>query len=365
MSVFARHSPVIPKRRREMVSDPLVDDGFEFSESGVPTRPLVVLELDDLCDAPAETIARTATLIGDSLSLIIGVLNRPPTRPMGPVLAATTLTLTDLPVADLLHQVIPVEDINAALATLRAAVARSPRAALACGQLLRQTTKLDTTQALAAEAAVYSMLLAGPEFARWLAERGPARPRPRTDRALVRLHRTDGHLSIMLDHPQRRNALSMRLREELLAAAQVAAADPSITSVELSGAGPAFCSGGDLDEFGCATDLVAGYLVRLDRAPWRVLDRIAGHLVACVNGACIGPGAEMAAFAGTVAATPDAFFCFPEVHMGLVPGAGGTVSVPSRIGRWRAAWLMLTGQRLSVPTALRWGLVDRLTDARG
>ncbi|WP_327116778.1 enoyl-CoA hydratase/isomerase family protein [Nocardia sp. NBC_01730] len=364
MSVFARRSQVIPENRREMVSDPFLDNGLDLSESGMPNRPMVVLELDDLCDAPAETIARTAGHIEDSLALVIGVLNRPPSRAMGPVLAATTLTLTELPVADLLHQVISVEETDVALATLGAAVARSPRAALACGQLLRQTSKLDTMQALAAEAAVYSMLLAGPEFARWLTERGPARPKPPAADTLVRLHRTDGHLSIVLDHPQRRNALSVRLREELLAAAQVAAADSSITSVELSGTGPDFCSGGDLDEFGCATDLVASYLVRLDRAPWRVFDRIAGHLVARVTGACIGAGAEIAAMAGTVAAAPDTYFSFPEVHMGLVPGAGGTVSVPSRIGRWRAAWLMLTGQRLPVPTALRWGLVDRMTEAR-
>jgi enoyl-CoA hydratase/carnithine racemase len=48
--------------------------------------------------------------------------------------------------------------------------------------------------------------------------------------------------------------------------------------------------------------------------------------------------------------------------MGLVPGAGGTVSVPRRIGRWRAAWLMLTGTRLDAGTALRWGLVDEIDD---
>jgi hypothetical protein len=50
-----------------------------------------------------------------------------------------------------------------------------------------------------------------------------------------------------------------------------------------------------------------------------------------------------------------------QVSMGLVPGAGGSVSVPRRIGRWRAAWLTLTGDRLPAPTALRWGLVDEIT----
>jgi enoyl-CoA hydratase/carnithine racemase len=49
--------------------------------------------------------------------------------------------------------------------------------------------------------------------------------------------------------------------------------------------------------------------------------------------------------------------------MGLVPGAGGSVSVPRRIGRWRAAWLMLTGDRLPAATALPWGLVDEIRQA--
>jgi enoyl-CoA hydratase/carnithine racemase len=80
------------------------------------------------------------------------------------------------------------------------------------------------------------------------------------------------------------------------------------------------------------------------------------------HGACVGAGTEMAAFAGRVAAAPDAFFALPEVRMGLVPGAGGSVSVPRRIGRWRSAWLMLTGDRLPAATALRWGLVDEATD---
>ncbi|HRD62678.1 MAG TPA: enoyl-CoA hydratase/isomerase family protein, partial [Nocardioides sp.] len=75
-------------------------------------------------------------------------------------------------------------------------------------------------------------------------------------------------------------------------------------------------------------------------------------------GACIGAGIEIPAFAETVVATPDAWFRLPELSMGLVPGAGGTVSIPRRIGRWRTAWLLLTGRDLAAATALEWGLVD-------
>ncbi|MFQ6396237.1 enoyl-CoA hydratase/isomerase family protein [Nocardia sp. KC 131] len=339
----------------------LRETGLEITEDGKPGRPLVVLDLDELHGQSPETVTATAAAIERALPLTIGLLRTPLPPHLSPISAALTLTLTDVPGSELAYQVVTVPDIDGAIRTLDAAVARSPQAALACGQLLRQTVRLRTTAALAAEAATYSMLLGGSEFATWLAERGPARTTDQPAHDLVRSSRTDDHLTIVLDHPQRRNALSTRLREELLAAVQVAEADPSIESIEISGTGPAFCSGGDLDEFGRATDPVAAYLVRLDRAPWNVLDRIADRLVVRTHGACIGAGAEMAAFAGTVLAAPDTYFLFPEVRMGLVPGAGGTVSVPRRIGRWRAAWSMLTGEPLSAEAALRWGLVDRLT----
>jgi enoyl-CoA hydratase/carnithine racemase len=343
----------------------LPDLDVAIDPDGLPRRPLVVFELDRLRTASRETVAHVAETATRALPLVIGVLRGPVDGTLGPVLAALTLTITDRAVSPRLRQVIEVDDIGTALATLRAATTRSPRAAIACGQLLRQTIRLQTTQALAAEAAVYSMLLGGSEFRTWLGERGPARTVPAPGRDLVRVQRQGDHLSIVLDRPERRNALGAAMRAELLAAVQVAEADPDIESVELSGAGAAFCSGGDLDEFGAATDLVAAYLVRVDRAPWAVADRIADRLRVHTHGACLGAGAELAAFGGSVSAAPDAYFRFPEIHMGLVPGAGGTVSVPRRIGRWRAAWLMLTGLPLSAQAALDWGLVDRIAPGPG
>ncbi len=79
-----------------------------------------------------------------------------------------------------------------------------------------------------------------------------------------------------------------------------------------------------------------------------------------VHGACIGAGIELPAFARRVVAREDTWFQLPELAMGLVPGAGGTVSIPRRIGRQRTAWLALTSQRIDAETAWRWGLVDEL-----
>ena len=360
---------------------------LDLAADGAPANPLVVLDLERWRGVPDEEVRRAAGAVAAALPITVGVLRDPLTSGLAPLAAAATLTLADGPASlgaptaagptapGSASHIVPVGDIQgpgpdpteleAAVGRLRAAVSRSPRAAIACGQLVRQTAALGTGEGLAAEATAYSLLLGGPEFARWLGERGPARPRsPSRPAEPVLVTRDGGRLSIVLNVPERRNAFSVEVREALLDAVLLAEADSTIESVELSGAGPAFCSGGDLDEFGTATDLVAACLVRLSRAPWRVIERIAPKVTVFAHGACVGAGAEITAYAGRVVAAPDAFFALPEVRMGLVPGAGGSVSVVRRIGRWRAAWLMLTGERLPAATALRWGLVDEIAQPR-
>ena len=361
---------------------------LDLAADGTPANPLVVLDLERWRGAPDEEIGRAAGLVAAALPITVGVLRGPLTPGLAPLVAAATLTLADgsaslgvptaagptaagpapplqiVPVGDIRGPGTVPTDLEAAVGRLRDAVLRSPRAAIACGQLVRQTAVLGTGEGLAAEATAYSLLLGGPEFARWLGERaGPAAPRTAPAEPVL-VTRDAGRLSIVLNVPERRNAFSVRVREALLDAVLLAEADETIESVELSGAGPAFCSGGDLDEFGAATDLVAACLVRLSRAPWRVIERIAPKVTVFAHGACVGAGTEIAAYAGRVVAAPDAFFALPEVRMGLVPGAGGSVSVVRRIGRWRAAWLMLTGERLPAATALRWGLVDEIAQPR-
>jgi enoyl-CoA hydratase/carnithine racemase len=87
---------------------------------------------------------------------------------------------------------------------------------------------------------------------------------------------------------------------------------------------------------------------------------VADRLTARVHGYCIGAGAELAAICHRVIAAPATTFRLPEVAMGLVPGQGGTVSLPRRIGAARTAWLALSGTAIDVQTALVWGLVDEI-----
>lgn len=297
------------------------------------------------------------------LSLTIGIATREPPQRLTPILEAMTMTLAGPDVPTHARHLVTVTDPQEAYSRVAEMVNRCPQASVACGQLLRQTPSLDTGAGLAAEAAVYSMLLGGTELAAWLDGRGTPTPAPDTGCPPLRAERDDRGLSIVLDRPERRNAFSFRMREALFELLEAAIHDETIDHVELSGAGPAFCSGGDLAEFGTATDLVAAYLVRLDRSPWRLIDRLGDRVTVRVHGAAVGAGIEMAAFAGRVVAAPDTVFLLPEIPMGLVPGAGGTVSVPRRIGRWRAAWMMLSANNVDSRTALEWGLIDQIAQS--
>ena len=237
-------------------------------------------------------------------------------------------------------------------------IARYPSASVVLAQLLRIGEDLDPHAGLTAESLAYATLQSGPEFAAWLEALGPVSPPGPADPVVVA--RAGDTLSVVLDRPERHNAYDIRMRDGLVAAFELAAADPAITRVELRANGPTFSSGGDLSEFGTVADPVLGHLVRSTRfAAASMLDcRV--PVDAHVQGRCIGAGVELMAFADRVVARPDTTFELPEVAMGLVPGAGGTVGIARRIGRQRTAYLALSGTRLDAPLALEWGLIDEI-----
>jgi enoyl-CoA hydratase/carnithine racemase len=180
------------------------------------------------------------------------------------------------------------------------------------------------------------------------------RPEPQ---APVDVSRDGDLLRVVLNRPRVHNLYNAAMRDALVESLVVAAADPQLR-VEMSGAGRSFCAGGDLAEFGSVNDTATAHLIRSSANAAPYLLAIADRLSVNAHGACVGAGIELAAFAGRVHATPDAFFQLPEVSMGLIPGAGGTVSVTRRIGRQRTAWMALTGAHVDASTAHMWGLID-------
>jgi enoyl-CoA hydratase/carnithine racemase len=175
----------------------------------------------------------------------------------------------------------------------------------------------------------------------------------------VSVSREGDFLAIRLTRSERRNAIDAAGRDALLDAFAIADADPSVTIV-WSGDGPAFCAGGDLDEFGTVADPATGHLIRTTRSLGAAVHRLRDRITVHVHGACAGAGVELPAFAGRVIADRGTTFVLPELAMGLIPGAGGTVSLPRRIGRARTEELAMSGEPIDAATALEWGLIDEL-----
>ena len=249
---------------------------------------------------------------------------------------------------------------EAELARVAANIRKAPLAAATLVQVLRTTEALPVGDALTVESLAYATLQAGPEFKAWLETYRPPESSRAADGLPVLIDRDGDLLTLVLNRPASRNALSVEMRDALCEALELAVADPTIRTVSVSGAGRCFSIGGDLAEFGGVPDPATGHAIRAIRMPARLLARCADRADFRLHGACIGAGMELPAFARRVVAKARTFFQLPEITFGLIPGAGGCVSLPRRIGRQRTAWLALSARRIDAATALRWGLVDAI-----
>lgn len=323
-----------------------------------PARELLLVDLDQAAVVPPPVVAAAAARIAASDRIVLGTATRPwPSRAADPLLESLTFTVARDAGQD--RRVVSHEDPPAAVAALGVKFAACPAAATVLGQVLGVTARLPVRDGLRVESFAYSTLMAGPEFRLWLGQR-PARRPATLGHVPAQVTRDDGILTIELDDPSRRNAYSAAMRDALLAALSVAAADATVREVRLRGNGPSFCSGGDLTEFGTGPGGSVAHFVRTQRSPGWLLHRLRERVRVDLHGACVGAGIELPAFAGWVSARADTAISLPEIAMGLIPGAGGTVSITRRIGRWRTAYLALSGLPLDAPTALDWGLVDEI-----
>jgi hypothetical protein len=249
--------------------------------------------------------------------------------------------------------------LGPAIEALTRSIERQAAAAAVAAQALRATLALPFEDALAIESIGYSVLLASEGFRAWRAAT-PARPqRPETGpRVLV--DATGDALRITLNRAEARNAVDAAMRDALCEALAFALDHPDRPPVVLTGAGPAFSAGGDLDEFGSADDPGRAHLIRALRSPARLVRALGDRITARLHGACVGAGIEVPAAAARVTADAGAFFRLPEVSMGLIPGAGGTATISRRIGRHRACYMAIAGADIDAATALVWGLVDAI-----
>lgn len=334
----------------------MLADGLDDTAIGaIAGRPALVLDLDGPLDRDAAR--RLGIVLGGLPCVVIGVASTPVVDEVVDALVDVALCADPDPPAPWVGC---ASDLAAVVTRLVDAIDASPAAATALVQLLRHGASSGVVDAVVAESFVYSLLQGGERHREWLKSRAATPRHARPDRDVVRVERDGDHVAIVLDRPEVRNAYGTRMRDELVEAFRLVAVDPTITSVSMRGSGPSFSSGGDLDEFGTAPAPLDAHQVRTTRNAGIELSQVADRVTVHVHGTCVGAGVELPAFAARVVADVATTFLLPEVAMGLVPGAGGTASIPRRIGRHRTALLALLGEPIDATTALDWGLIDDL-----
>ena len=254
-----------------------------------------------------------------------------------------------------------VEDISIAIQELDEMISLHTQPALVLAHLLRQKAYQNVSQGLVLESLSYGMLQSGSQFMAWLNQRGDI-TRVLDEKPVVLASRSDELLEIYLNRPERSNAYSSVMRDQLFDFLQIARFDETVTKVKLHGLGKSFCSGGDLAEFGSVDFPPDGHIIRMHRSPALSLHSIADKLEVYLHGVCAGAGIEIPAFASRVFGNESVEIFLPEISMGLIPGAGGTVSLPRRIGPQKTAYLAMSGKTLSLSDALAWGLIDEAVE---
>ena len=168
---------------------------------------------------------------------------------------------------------------------------------------------------------------------------------------------------VTLSRPAQANALSTAMGRDLLALWTALAADEAMRCVVLTGAGRFFCAGADLKERDGMTDAAWAEQHRLFEDMIRTQLACPFPLIAAVNGAAMGGGAEMALACDFAWAGEGARIGLPEAGLGIIPGLGGTQNLTRAVGERRAAEMLMTGAPVDAAEALAIGLVNRVCAA--
>jgi enoyl-CoA hydratase len=175
------------------------------------------------------------------------------------------------------------------------------------------------------------------------------------------LFETDGTgvALVTVNRPDKMNALSTALVQELGDAFGRIEADPAIRGAILTGAGEkAFVAGADINELAVLSAVELQQYAARGQAVFRKLEKSRKPSVAAINGFALGGGLELAMCCTVRFASENAKVGQPEVKLGLIPGYGGTQRLPRLVGRGRALELLLTGDMMTAVEAQRIGLVN-------
>jgi len=180
-----------------------------------------------------------------------------------------------------------------------------------------------------------------------------------TDR-LVLVEREPGAriATVLLNRPDRLNALSEALMGQLAEALRELDGDEDVRCVVVGGSERAFAAGADVAEMATASAMDMYAARRIDR--WDEIRAVRTPLVAAVSGFCLGGGCELAMSCDLIVASETAVFGQPETGLGLLPGAGGTQRLTHAVGKALAMDVILSGRLLSAREARDAGLVARV-----
>jgi enoyl-CoA hydratase/carnithine racemase len=168
----------------------------------------------------------------------------------------------------------------------------------------------------------------------------------------VTASREEGVLHLLLDRPEKKNALTRAMYTALADALEAAAQDPEVAVVTLSGAGDAFTAGNDLADFAAS----GGDVTEVMRFLFTLVD-FPKPILAAVHGAAVGVGTTLLLHCDLAWAAPSARFRTPFVELGLVPEAASSYLMPRQFGAARAARLLLLCETIDATEAADWGLV--------
>ena len=174
------------------------------------------------------------------------------------------------------------------------------------------------------------------------------------DRGAVRI--------VTLNRPDKRNAIDIPVRLELAGAIESAGADNSVRAIVLTGAGKAFCSGGDITSMERMSPDRAMERTELAQRVIRAIWNAAKPVVAAVEGSAFGAGVALAAACDRVVAARDARFATTFTNVGLAGDMGTFASLPARVGIARTRQMLMMPTPIDATTALEIGLVHALAD---
>jgi enoyl-CoA hydratase/carnithine racemase len=167
---------------------------------------------------------------------------------------------------------------------------------------------------------------------------------------------------ITLNRPEKRNALSLALMEELIGALEEVAARPEVRAIVIEGAGPAFSAGHDLAELVGRDAAFYEHVFDVCTVMMETIHRLPQPVIAKVHGIATAAGCQLVAACDLAVAAEGALFATPGVKIGLFCSTP-MVPVSRAIGRKRALELLLTGEPIDADTARDWGLVNRVVPA--